>query len=77
MVWSAITKQKDVRDLMLAQEVIEETRPVSEPPAEISCTIRPVDLITSTDIDPLNFQATLAHRRAKLMQHRTGRTLKK
>src|SRR5205809_5430286 len=49
MVGTAIAEQQDVRDLVLAKEIVEEHRPIAEPPAEVGRRFGPVDTITTTD----------------------------
>ena len=58
MVWPAIAEQQDVGDLMLAQEVVEEHRPVAKAAAEVGGRLRPIDSVAGADVDPLHLHAT-------------------
>jgi len=75
MIGPAIAEQQDVGNLMFAQEIIEEDRPVAETPAEIGRRVRPIHMIAGADVDPLDLHPALAHRDRELMHHGAGRTL--
>jgi hypothetical protein len=68
VVRPTVTKHQNVSDLMFPKEVIEEARPVSELASEVRRRLWPVDEISSADIDPIDLEATLAHRARKLVQ---------
>jgi hypothetical protein len=75
VVRPAIAEQQDIGDLVLAQEIIEKTRPVTKAAAEIGRLLRPVDLVTRADIDSLDLHSPLAHDGRELMQQRSWRAL--
>ncbi len=71
----AVSEQQDVGDLMFAQEIVEEHRPVAESATEIGRCVGPVGAVTGADIDPFDLHPALAHRDRELVHHWPRRTL--
>ena len=75
MVRAAVSVQEHVRDPVLVQELVEEHRPFGEMPAEIACTVRPIEPVAAAQIDAVYLDALTRHLLAEATEEGSRRAL--
>jgi hypothetical protein len=75
MIRATVSEQQNVRDLMFAQEIVEEHGPFAEATAKVRCGLWPVDFVACANVDPLHLHPGSAHGYSQLVEERTRRSL--